>query len=116
MSTSEKPLDAEPVNGKFFTSRTKSFGSSVTEDVTVKFVATALGDNVENTAGRSSVFRTISAGLDFNFLHKLERKVCARTAESRVGNVHAIEDVVVLRTRRTRYRRISVAAGCVAQT
>ena len=82
----------------------------------MKFIATALGDDVENTTGRLAVFSTIGAGFDFNFLHELERQVGAGSTERRVSRVHAIENVVVLGTGRTSDRRIAIATRGVTQT
>src|SRR4051812_3258785 len=93
----------------------QALGSAIAKQVAVKFIATALGDDVENTAGRLAVFGTVRTSLDFNFLHKLERQVGARATEGRVAGVHAVKNVVVLRTRRTRNRRITIAAGGITQ-
>src|SRR5438876_7682744 len=49
--------------------------SEVTKRVAAKFVATALGDHVENTAGALAILSAISTSLDFDFLHKLEGEV-----------------------------------------
>ncbi len=64
----------------------------------MKFVAAALGNNVEDAAGRFTIFSTVRAGFDLDLLNKLERKICARTAKSRVGGIYAVEDVVILRS------------------
>ena len=65
---------------------------------------------------RLAILGAVSTGLDFDFLHKLERKVRTRTAESGVGRVHTVENVVVLRTGRTGHRRVAVTAGSITQT
>ena len=76
----------------------ETLGAEVSEGITVKFVTAALGDNVENSTRAATIFRTVGAGLDFNFLHELEGKVRTRTTERGVGSVNTVEDVVVLRT------------------
>ena len=81
----------------------------------MKFITAALGDNVEDTTRSTAVFRTESTGLDLNFLNEFERQVSTGTAKSGVGRVNAVEDVVVLRTRRTGDRRIAVTSRSVTQ-
>src|SRR5262249_39740311 len=74
----------------------QTFGGAVAENIAVEFVAATLGDDVENAAGRLAVFGSVSAGLDFDLLHEFKRQVGARSAESGVSRVYAVEDVVVL--------------------
>src|SRR2546423_6025149 len=76
----------------------QTLSGEIAKRVAGKFVTTTLSDDVKNTAGRFAIFRTISAGLDFDFLHKLKRQVSARATECGVGRVYAVEDVVVFRT------------------
>ena len=47
----------------------------VAKHIAGKLIATALGDNVENTACSSAMLGAIRACFDFNFLDKLERQV-----------------------------------------
>src|SRR6185437_10104681 len=54
-----------------------TFGGEVCERITANLVTSALGNNVEDTARGAAVFGAVRAGLDFNFLNKLERQVCA---------------------------------------
>src|SRR5258705_1835555 len=69
---------------------------SVTKNVAVKFVTTALGDYVKDSAGGLAILWTISTGFDFDFLDEFEGKVCARSAKRGVGCIHAVQNVVVL--------------------
>src|SRR5262249_28677329 len=78
----------------------QAFGRAVTKDVTVKLVGAALGDDVEDATGRLAIFRAVSTGLDFDFLHKFKRQIRTRSAKGRVTGVHAIEDVIVFWSRR----------------
>ena len=71
------------------------------EHITGNTVASALRNNVEDTAGGLAVFGAVRTSFDFNFLHKLKRQVRTRSAERGVGRVHAIENVVVFRSRRS---------------
>src|SRR5687767_11359769 len=74
----------------------QALGSDIPERIAAELVATALGDNVENSACALTVLSAVSAGLDFNFLHKLKRQVRTRSAESWVGSGYAVKNVVVL--------------------
>src|SRR4030095_3474369 len=71
----------------------------VTKCITMEFITTTLGDDVENTTRAATILGTIGTSLDLDFLHKLERQVRTRTTESGVSRVHTIKDVVVLWTR-----------------
>ena len=86
-SISEKPFGAAPVNGKLLGLANQALGREVAKRVTVELVATALGDDVEDAAGGLAILGAVGTGLDFNFLHELERQVRARSAESGVGRV-----------------------------
>src|SRR5258706_8816003 len=94
----------------------QAFGSSIAKKVAVKLITTALGDDVEDTAGRLAVLGAVSTRLDFHFLHKLERQVRARSTESRIGSVHAIQNVIVLWPRRSTNGRIAITARRITQT
>ena len=73
-------------------------GGKEGKGITGNRVAAGFRDDVEDAARRLAVLSAISAGLNLYFLHELERKVRARSAKRGVGRVHAVEDVVVLRT------------------
>src|SRR5438132_7018041 len=94
----------------------QAFGCSIAKNVAVKFIATTLGDDVEDTDRGLAVLGAVSTGFDFDFLNKLKRKVGARSAESGVGGIHAVQNVVVLRSRRSGNRRIAITTGRIAQT
>src|SRR5205823_5538966 len=70
----------------------------------------------KNSAGGFAVLGAVCASFDFYFLNKLKRQVRARSAESGVGRVNAIENVVVFRSGRAGDRRIAITAGRISQT
>ena len=78
--------------------------------VAVERVTAGFGDDVEHAAGGKTLVSTKSAGLDLDFLYKLERQVSAAAAKCRVGGVDTVENVCVLRTGRTGNRWVAVAA------
>src|SRR2546430_1035983 len=94
----------------------QAFGSSIAKHVAVEFVAATLGNNVKNSAGGLAVLRAVGAGLDFYFLYKLKREVRSRSAESGVGRVNAVENVVIFRSGRAGDRRIAITTGRISQT
>src|SRR5580704_1273054 len=83
----------------------KLLGLEITEDVAMKLVGSALGNHVDDTAQRFSVLRFKATGLHLDFLDKVEidavaegavhAAVGAKTAETGVGNVGAVDDVFV---------------------
>src|ERR1044071_2677038 len=76
----------------------QALGREKAEGIAAKVIATALGHDVENTARALAILSAVSARLDFDFLHELEREVRTRSAKGRVGRVDTVENVVVLRT------------------
>src|SRR5689334_4272120 len=56
-------------------SRTESVRLELHPEVAVKFVAAALGDNVDHAAGGAAKLSIEAAGLHLHFLHELEREV-----------------------------------------
>src|SRR5258707_8789005 len=65
-----KALGRRPGERKLICITNQPLRGKVTESVAVDFVAATLGDDVENTAGRSAILGAVRAGLDFNFLHE----------------------------------------------
>src|SRR5262249_57792227 len=53
----------------------QAFRGAVAKDVAVKFVSTALGNHVKDSAGRLAIFSAVGARFNFDFLHKLERQI-----------------------------------------
>src|SRR5262249_55190867 len=92
-----------------------SLAGEVSKHVTVKLIAAALGDDVEDAARRLAILGAERASLDFDFLHELERKVRTAAAKCRVRCAHAVQNVVVLGSRGAGDRRIAVTAGGIAQ-
>jgi hypothetical protein len=81
----------------------------------VKVVAAALGDDVEDSAGRLAIFRPESAGLDFNLLDELEWEIRSRSAKCGVARGNAVQNIVILGTRGPCDRRIAVATRLIAR-
>ena len=82
----------------------------VAERAAPELVRPALGDDVDHAAGRLSELRFVAAGLHLDFLHEVVRRAVAERAEhdrvrperaiAAVGDVHAVDDVLILETAR----------------
>ncbi len=70
----------------------------------MKLVAAALGDLVEHTAQRTTELGTVAAGLDLLFGNRLERHLGEVQSAEGVGDVEAVDVVLVLGHRRTAER------------
>ena len=98
---------------KIFYSANKTLRGAVTKNVTVNVVTAALGNHVEDAAGRLSVFRAVSARLDFYLLDKLKGEICASASKSCVRNADSIQNVAILRSGRAGDRRITIVSSCI---
>jgi hypothetical protein len=62
----------------------------------VEVIRTALGDLVDHAAERTAEFRAVTTGLDLLFLDRFERNLREVEVAERVGDVEAVEEVLVL--------------------
>src|SRR5947207_14465441 len=85
----------------------QAFGREKTKQVTMKFIAATLRDDIEYAACRLAVLGAVCACLNLDLLHELEWEICSRTTECRVRSVDPVENVIVFRTRRAADRRIN---------
>src|SRR5207342_3199781 len=76
------------------------------EDVAagVEVIRTALGDLVDHAAQRTTEFGAVTTGLDLLFLDRFERNVREVQAAERVGDVEAVDVVLVFGDGRTAER------------
>src|SRR6185436_1174735 len=91
----------------------------VAEEGSVQIVRAALGDDVHDAAGRLAELRLVAAGLDLDLLDEVERRrVAERPEDDRirperavalVGDVHAVDDVLVVEAGAAGDRRIRTA-------
>ena len=100
----------------------------IAERAALERIRAALGDDVDHAAGGLAELRFVAARLDLHFLHEVERRAVAERAEddrvrperavAAVGDVHAVDDVLVLEAARSADRRIGdahAAAGADAR-
>jgi hypothetical protein len=62
----------------------------------VELVGTALGDDVDHAAGRTAELGAVAAGLDLLLGNALERHLAEVEVLERVGDVEAVDEVLVL--------------------
>ena len=62
---------------KIFCRPDKTLRQTVCKNIAVIVVAARFGDDVENAAGRKALISSKGAGLDLDFLNKLERQIYA---------------------------------------
>src|SRR4051794_14844019 len=87
----------------------KTLGQSICKNVAVIIITTGLCDHVEHAASRQSLISTKGTCLNLDFLNELEWQIGAAAAKCRVCRVDAVENVAVLRARRTGDRRVALA-------
>ncbi len=71
----------------------------VAEEIAVELVAARLGDHVDDPADRPAILGLIGAGLHLHLLDELEGHPGGEGAEADVGDIEAIDDVPVRRSR-----------------
>src|SRR5262249_36202974 len=90
-----KTVGSRSGKGKVFHFAHQAFRGAVAKDVAVKFVSTAFGNHVKDSAGGLAIFSAIGARLNLDFLHKLEGQIRAGSTKSRIGRVHAVVNVII---------------------
>ena len=85
--------------------------TDVSEPAAFERVAAALRDNVDHPAGGLSELRLVAARLHLDFLHEVIRRAVAERAKhdrirpqravAAIGDVHAIDDILVLEPARS---------------
>ena len=83
----------------------------VHEDRSVELVTARLGDDVHDAAGGAAVLGLVSARLDVDLLDEILDEGRAERAVSRIGNVDAIDDVVLLGASRSVHGDAAVRVG-----
>src|SRR5436190_20412266 len=81
-----EPVWSRTDERKFFCISNQTLGCEIAKSIAVKFVTAALGDDVKNTTSAATILSAVRASFDFNFLHKLERKIRTRATEGRVSS------------------------------
>src|SRR3954447_11297975 len=87
----------------------KTLGQSICKNVAVIIITTGLCDHVEHATSRQSLVSTKGTCLDLDFLNELEWQIGAAAAKRRVCRVDAVENIAILRARRTGDRRVALA-------
>ena len=87
-----------------------------------RVVRAALGHDVDNAAGGLAELGFVSARLDLDFLHEVERRAVAERAKddriraeravALVGDVHAVDDVLILEAAGAGNRRVARCRRC----
>ena len=62
----------------------------------IEFVRAALGQHVDDAAGRAAEFRRIAGGLDLHFFDEIRQQALARQAADDVAHLDAVDDVPIL--------------------
>ena len=76
----------------------------------MKFVAAGRGNHIDDATQCPAEFRLVTAGFDFNLLHKVIRQIGACGAQVRIGHVDAIDEIGVFRPRAARDVHLIISA------
>src|SRR5205823_7387743 len=96
-------------------------GPAVGEERSADVVRSALGHDVDDAAGGLAELGFVAAGLDLDFLDEVERRRVAERSEhdrvgaegavALIGDVHAVDDVLVLEAAAAGNRRVLLAGA-----